>query len=392
MAIENNNIPELTLNPDAGIELELETPAAPSLTLEDEDVPQKKVQTVEETLTPEEKAMVANFSEKIDITNATQVLQYGVNAQKKISSFSEAALSNVRTKDMGEVGEMISGLLIELKSIDQEEEKGGLFGMFRKQQKKMDTYKAKYTTVEKNVDRITQQLETHKVVLLKDVAMLDKMYDMNLSYYKELTLYIMAGKEKLAAVEQNELPELQRKAKESGRAEDAQAANYLADMCNRFEKKLHDLELTRMISIQMGPQIRLVQSNDSMMVEKIQSSIVNTIPLWKNQMVLSLGLAHSADAIAAQREVTDMTNQLLRKNADTLKMSTIESAKESERGIVDIETLQHTNQSLISTLDEVMRIQQEGKQKRRDAEVELQRIEGELKSKLLEIRDDGPRQ
>ena len=315
------------------------------------------------------------------------MLQYGITAQKKISGFSESALNNVRAKDMGEVGQMITSLVVELKGFGEEEEQKGFFGFFKKQGKKMEEYKARYTSVEKNVDRIVQTLEGHKVTLLKDVAMLDKMYEMNLSYYKELTLYIMAGKEKLAQVQDVELPALQKKAKETGRAEDAQNANYLADMCNRFDKKLYDLDLTRMICVQMGPQIRLVQSNDSMMVEKIQSSIVNTIPLWKNQMVLSLGLAHSHDAIQAQRQVTDITNDLLRKNADTLKMSTIEAAKESERGIVDIETLQHTNESLIATLDEVMRIQDDGRQKRRSAEVELQRIEGELKNKLLEIRD-----
>ena len=381
MAMEN--MPELTLTPE-GMGLELEGTAEPTLSLEPD---KPTIQPVEESLTPEEKAVVHEFAQKIDITNATQVLQYGITAQKKISGFSESALNNVRAKDMGEVGQMITSLVVELKGFGEEEEQKGFFGFFKKQGKKMEEYKARYTSVEKNVDRIVQTLEGHKVTLLKDVAMLDKMYEMNLSYYKELTLYIMAGKEKLAQVQDVELPALQKKAKETGRAEDAQNANYLADMCNRFDKKLYDLDLTRMICVQMGPQIRLVQSNDSMMVEKIQSSIVNTIPLWKNQMVLSLGLAHSHDAIQAQRQVTDITNDLLRKNADTLKMSTIEAAKESERGIVDIETLQHTNESLIATLDEVMRIQDDGRQKRRSAEVELQRIEGELKNKLLEIRD-----
>lgn len=381
MAMEN--MPELTLTPE-GMGLELEGTAVPTLSLEPD---KPTIQPVEESLTPEEKAVVHEFAQKIDITNATQVLQYGITAQKKISGFSESALNNVRAKDMGEVGQMITSLVVELKGFGEEEEQKGFFGFFKKQGKKMEEYKARYTSVEKNVDRIVQTLEGHKVTLLKDVAMLDKMYEMNLSYYKELTLYIMAGKEKLAQVQDVELPALQKKAKETGRAEDAQNANYLADMCNRFDKKLYDLDLTRMICVQMGPQIRLVQSNDSMMVEKIQSSIVNTIPLWKNQMVLSLGLAHSHDAIQAQRQVTDITNDLLRKNADTLKMSTIEAAKESERGIVDIETLQHTNESLIATLDEVMRIQDDGRQKRRSAEVELQRIEGELKNKLLEIRD-----
>lgn len=386
MANENTGIPDLTLTPeDIGLEL-VSDETQPALVLETGKP--EVIKPVEESLTPEEKAIVHDFSQKIDITNATQVLQYGISAQKKISGFSETALNNVRAKDMGEVGEMITGLVTELRGFNEEEEKG-FFGFFKKQSNKMEAYKAKYSTVERNVDRIVQTLEGHKVTLLKDVAMLDKMYDMNLSYYKELTLYIMAGKEKLRKVETEDLPALQVKAKESGRAEDAQNANYLADMCTRFDKKLHDLDLTRTICLQMGPQIRLVQSNDSMMVEKIQTSIVNTIPLWKNQMVLSLGLAHSQKAIQAQRQVNEITNELLRKNADTLKMSTIEAAKESERGIVDIETLQHTNESLIQTLDEVMRIQDEGRAKRRTAEVELQRIEGELKTKLLEVRTPG---
>lgn len=380
-------MPDLTLTPESfGLELETEdAPNAPALVL-DQSKPEI-VQSVEESLTEEEKSVVQEFSKKIDITNSTQVLQYGISAQKKISGFSESALNNVRAKDMGEVGEMLSHLLVELKDFNEEDkQQRGFLGLFNKGNRKIENYKSKYSSVEKNVDRIVQELEKHKMILLRDVTMMDKMYDMNLNYYKELTLYIMAGKQKLAEVQNIELPALQKKAQESGRAEDAQTANYLADMCNRFEKKLHDLDLTRTISLQMGPQIRLVQSNDSMMVEKIQTSIVNTIPLWKNQMVLTLGLAHSQQAIQAQREVTDMTNQLLRKNADTLKMSTIEAAKESERGIVDIETLRHTNESLISTLDEVLRIQDEGRAKRRDAEVELKRIENELKTKLLEIR------
>lgn len=376
--MEEKTIPALTL-----------TPEMPELVLNEENVVQEQkqqTQAVEDNLSEEELAVVHEFAQKIDIKNSTQVLQYGITAQKKISNFSETALDNVRAKDMGEVGEMISGLLVELKTFE-EEEKPGFLGLFRRSGKKIENYKAKYATVEKNIDHIVQQLEKHKVTLLKDVTMLDKMYEMNLDYYKELTLYILAGREKLANVQNVELPALQQKAQLSGRPEDAQEAKYLSDMCNRFEKKLYDLDLTRTICLQMGPQIRLVQSNDSMMVEKIQTSIVNTIPLWKNQMVLSLGLAHSQQAIQAQREVSDMTNQLLRKNAETLKMNTIEAAKESERGIVDIETLKHTNESLISTLDEVMRIQDEGRQKRRDAETELQRIEGELKNKLLEIRD-----
>jgi uncharacterized protein YaaN involved in tellurite resistance len=387
MEEKNNTMPELTLTP-SGLGLELEGSAAAAAELVLETSKEEAFKPIEERLTPEEKAAVHDFSQKIDITNSTQILQYGVTAQRKISGFSESALNNVRGKDLGEVGLMIQNLVTELKGFGEEEKPSGIMGFFKKTGRKMEDYKAKYTSVEKNVDRIVNILEGHKVTLLKDVAMLDKMYDMNLAYYKELTLYIMAGKEKLALVQDQELPAAQQKARETGAAEDAQTANYLADMCNRFDKKLHDLDLTRMICIQMGPQIRLVQSNDSMMVEKIQSSIVNTIPLWKNQMVLTLGLAHSQDAIMAQRQVTDITNELLRKNADALKIATVETAKESERGIVDIETLQHTNSSLIQTLDEVMRIQDEGRAKRRAAEQELQRIEGELKNKLLEIRDN----
>lgn len=379
--MENTNgIPRLTLAPDLeGIQAE----TAPELVL---DTPPQTIKPMEEVLSPEEQAAVHDFAQKIDITNSAQILQYGISAQKKISDFSESALNNVKTKDMDEIGQMVGNLVVELRGFGEEEQKGFL-GMFKKQGKKMEQYKAQYATIEKNIDRICNELEKHKVTLLKDVAMLDRMYEKNLAYYKELTLYIMAGKEKLKTVQEVELPEMQRKARESGRPEDAQNANYLADMANRFEKKIYDLDLTRTICIQMGPQIRLVQSNDSMMVEKIQSSIVNTIPLWKNQMVLTLGLAHSQSAIKAQQKVNEITNDLLKKNADTLKMSTIEAAKESERGIVDIETLRHTNRSLIETLDEVMRIQDDGRAKRREAELELQRIEGELKNKLLEIRD-----
>ncbi len=336
-------------------------------------------------LTPAEKKMITEFSQKIDIKNATQILQYGGSAQKKIAGFSEQALSNVRTKDMEEIGGMISNLVVQLQGFSIDENKKP--GLFRKARNQMAEAKAKYDTVEKNVDKICGVLEQHKVTLLKDVHMLDQMYEKNLAYYKELTMYIIAGREKLAEVLTTELVALQDKAKASGLAEDAQAANYLADMCNRFDKKLHDLELTRMVSIQMSPQIRLVQSTNNIMVEKIQSSLVNTIPLWKNQMVLALGMQHSQSAIKAQQEVTDITNKLLRQNADTLKMNTIEAAKESERSIIDIETLKHTNQSLITTLDEVMKIQQDGRQKRREAEAELGRIETELKNKLLDIRD-----
>ena len=340
----------------------------------------------ESTLTEAERRMVDEFASKIELSNSNMILQYGVGAQKKVADFSESALNNVRTKDLGEVGDMLSDVVTELKSFDiEEEEDKGFLGLFKKTSNKMTAMKAKYDKAESNVNKITRVLENHQDQLLKDVAMLDKLYELNKVYFKELSMYILAGKKKLAKVESEELPALQAKAQQSGLPEDAQAANDLANLCNRFEKKIHDLELTRMISIQMAPQIRLVQNNDTLMSEKIQSTLVNTIPLWKSQMVLALGVAHSGQAAKAQREVTDMTNELLKKNAATLKMATIETAKESERGIVDIETLKVTNESLISTLDEVMRIQTEGRQKRREAELELNRIEGELKNKLLSM-------
>lgn len=339
-------------------------------------------------LTPEEQKLVSAFAQKIDLTDTNQVLQYGAGAQKKIADFSGSALANVRTKDMGEVGGMLTDLVTELKGLEiKPEEKKGFFGFLKKTNNQISALKTKYDKVELNVDKITTTLENHQIQLMKDIAMLDKMYEQNLNYFKEVSMYILAGKEKLENVKQNELRLAREKAQLTGLPEDAQAANDLANQCNRFEKKLHDLELTRMISIQMGPQVRLIQNNDSLMAEKIQSSLVNTIPLWKSQMVLALGLAHSQQALEAQRSVTDMTNQMLRKNAEMLKMGTIETAKESERGIVDIETLQQTNQALISTLEEVRRIQSEGAQKRRAAEAELGRIEGELKQKLLELRD-----
>ena len=373
--------------------LEEEVPAAPVLTLdaeepkEEEKAPAAKPVTVEETpLTPEERKIVDDFADKIDVTNTTQVMQYGSAAQKKIASFSETALNNVRTKDLGEVGKAITGLVTELKGFDATEEEKGFLGFFKRSGNKIAAMKAKYDKVEVNVDRITGVLDQHQVTLLKDIAMLDKMYDMNLSYFKELSMYILAGKKKLQQVRATVLPELVEKAKRTGLPEDAQAANDMSGMCESFEKKLHDLELTRMVSIQMGPQIRLVQNNDKIMAEKIQSTLVNTIPLWKSQMVLALGLAHSQQAMQAQRAVTDMTNELLRKNADALKMGSIETAREAERGVVDIETLKHTNEQLISTLDEVKRIQDEGREKRRAAEAELGRIEGELKEKLLQVR------
>ena len=339
----------------------------------------------ESILTDEERRTVDAFAQQIDLTNSTLVLQYGAGTQKKMADFSEDALNNVRPKDLGEVGDLLSGVVKELRGFDEEEEKG-FFGIFKKASNKIETMKAKYAKAEANVNEIVKVLEKHQVQLMKDTALLDKMYELNLTYFKELSMYILAGKKKLAEVRNTQLKELLDKARLSGLPEDAQAAKDLDSMCNRFEKKIHDLELTRMISIQTAPQIRLVQNNDTQMVEKIQSTIVNTIPLWKSQMVLALGVEHSAQAAAAQREVTDMTNELLRKNAEKLKMATIETAKESERGIVDMETLKATNESLISTLDEVMNIQREGRQKRAEAEEGLRSMEQELKAKLLEIQ------
>lgn len=366
---------------------------APVLTLDPfgetkEEVVEVKEEQVEEldVLTPEEKKMVADFAAKIDLRSSNAILQYGAGAQKKIADFSESALENVKTKDLGEVGDMLAGVVKELKSFDEEEEEKGIFGFFKKGGNKLANMKAKYDKAEVNVNRICDALEGHQIQLMKDIAMLDKMYELNTTYFKELSMYIAAGKKKLQDVATTELPELEAKAARSGLPEDAQAVNDLNALCNRFEKKIHDLELTRTISLQMAPQIRLVQSNDTVMSEKIQSTLVNTIPLWKSQMVLAIGVENSSRAAKAQREVTDMTNELLRKNAEKLKLATVETAKESERGIVDIETLKATNESLISTLDEVMKIQQEGKEKRRTAEAELNRIENELKQKLLEIR------
>ncbi len=336
-------------------------------------------------LSEQERQTVESFVSQIDLTNSNVILQYGAGTQKKMADFSEAALENVRTKDLGEVGELLAGVVTELKSFDAEEDKGFL-GIFKRSSNKLTAMKAKYDKAEVNVNMICKVLEGHQVQLLKDVAVLDKMYDQNLVYFKELSMYILAGKKKLAQVRSAELPQLVEKAQRTGFPEDAQAAKDLDALCNRFEKKIHDLELTRMISIQTAPQIRLVQGNDTLMVEKIQSTIVNTIPLWKSQMVLALGVTHSAQAAEAQREVTDMTNELLKRNAEKLKMATIETARESERGIVDMETLKATNESLISTLDEVLHIQQEGRQKRQEAETEINRLEHELKQKLLEIR------
>ena len=387
---------DFDLNAPAAPSLTLDAaPAAPTLTLDpaaDEKVVEEAKKAtpvmVEDTpLSPEEQKMVNDFAEKIDITNSQMVLQYGAASQKKLSEFSDTALAKVRTKDMGETGQLITNLINELLGFDATEEKqGGIFGFFKKQQTNLETLKTRYDSADKNVERIKAQLEDHQVVLMKDIAMLDKMYQLNLVYFKELTMYILAGKKKLAQVRETELKAAQEKAARTQLPEDAQAARDLADLCDRFEKKLYDLQLTRNISIQMGPQIRLIQSNDTMMAEKIQTTIVNTIPLWKNQMVLALGMAHSQEAMRAERAVTDATNELLRKNAATLKQGTIDIAKESERGVVDLETLKETNKQLIETLDELNKIRADGKAKRAAAEQELGRIEGELRAKLLEQR------
>ena len=340
----------------------------------------------ESMLSEREQKMVDEFSKKIDITNSNMVLQYGAAAQKNIANFSETALNSVRTKDLGEIGDDLADLVNELKGFDAVEEKKGIFGFFKKQANALENLKTKYTSAEKNVNKIVRALENHQIVLMKDVAMLDQMYALNEKYFKELTMYILAGKKRIEEIKAGELEQCRQKAQASGSPEDAQAYNDMVNLINRFEKKIHDLELTRQISIQMGPQTRLLQNNDTLMIEKIQSSLVNTIPLWKSQMVIALGLEHSRQATMAQREVTEITNSMLKKNADLLKSSTIETAKEAERSIIDIETLQHTNQQLISTLDEVMKIQTEGAAKRKAAEAELGRIEGELKAKLLELR------
>ena len=388
---------ELDLNVPAAPSLTLDAaPAAPTLTLDpaaDEKViaESKKatpVQVEDTPLSPEEQKMVNDFAEKIDITNSQMVLQYGAASQKKLSDFSETALSRVKTKDMGETGELITNLISELQGFDATtEQPKGIFGFFKKTSNSIEQLKTRYDSADKNVERIKAQLEDHQVTLMKDITMLDKMYELNLVYFKELTMYILAGKKKLAEVRANDLKAAQEKAQRTQLPEDAQAARDLADLCDRFEKKLYDLELTRNVSIQMGPQIRLIQSNDTMMAEKIQTTIVNTIPLWKNQMVLALGITHSQQAMQAERAVTDATNELLKKNAATLKQGTIEIAKESERGIVDIETLQQTNKQLIETLDELNKIRADGKAKRANAEQELGRIEGELRQKMLEINN-----
>ena len=381
-----------------GVDLEFDAaPAAPSLTFGAEEqaqtaaapAPEEEKKdngnlAMEAQLSAEELKQVDEFSKQIDISNSTGIMNYGVGTQKKLADFSEKAIDNVKTKDMGEVGDMITDLVTQLKNFDVEEEEKGLKALFKKSANKIESLKAKYSKVETNVQTISNELEKHQVILMKDVELLDKMYDLNLNYFKELTMYILAGKKKLEEERNTTLIELQKKAAESGLPEDAEKAKDFANKCDRFEKKIYDLELTRTIAMQTGPQIRMVQSSDTVMAEKIQSTIVNTIPLWKNQMVIAIGIEHATQAAQAEREVNDMTNKLLRKNADALKVATIESAKEAERGIVDIETLKHTNESLISTLDEVLKIQTEGKTKRREAEAELAQIENQLKDKLLE--------
>ena len=371
-------------------EMDFDVPAAPSLSFgamaaeEQKPAPKPAVQPEEINLTKQEMEMVENFSKQIDVTNTQAVMNYGAGTQKKMADFSDKAIGNVRTKDMGEVGNMISGLVTELKSFNIEEEQKGILGMFKKGSNKVTAMKAKYAKVETNVNQIQAELERHQVTLLKDIDVLDKMYDLNLAYFKELTMYILAGKKRLADVRANELAALQAKAEQTGLVEDAQAARDLAAQCDRFEKKIYDLELTRTIALQTAPQIRMVQTSDSVMAEKIQSTIVNTIPLWKNQMVIAIGIEHSEQAARAEREVNDMTNALLKKNADALKQATITSAREAERGIVDIETLKHTNETLISTLDEVLAIQKDGREKRLAAQAELTEIEAQLKAKLLQ--------
>ncbi|MDO4307571.1 MAG: toxic anion resistance protein [Eubacteriales bacterium] len=373
--------PVLTLEPDFA---EPKQEVAPVMEEKPEmDEVQKEMAKM--VLTPEEQQMVNDFAGKIDIENTNQILQYGAGTQKKMADFSDEALNNVRSQDLGEVGDLLTNVVVELKGFDVEEEKG-LFGFFKKQSNKIETMKLRYDKAEANVEKITDSLQKHQLRLLKDSAMMDRMYQQNLNYFKELSMYILAGKKKLAEVRSGKLQELENKARMSGLPEDAQAAKDLDEKCNRFEKKIHDLELTRMISLQTAPQIRLVQNNDTMMVEKIQTTIVNTIPLWKSQMVLALGIAHSTEAAQAQRQVTDVTNELLRKNAEALHMASVETAKESERGIVDMDTLKKTNADLIATLDDVLKIQREGRQKRQAAEAEMARMESDLKNKLLEIQ------
>ncbi|WP_297634968.1 toxic anion resistance protein [uncultured Clostridium sp.] len=376
MSEEFNKVPSLTF--DSFEENEVETKT------NDNKVNENIVDEVQ--LTDEEKKIVDDFVEKIDINNSNSILQYGVGAQKKISNFSQSALENVQTKDLGEIGEILTNMVYELKTVEETDDKKGVLGFFKKSKDKISKMKVSYEKVEGNIQKMSNVLEKHQIQLLKDIAMLDKMYETNKVYFKELTMYILAGKKKLQILEQEELPKLQEKARNSGNPQDAQELNDFISLCNRFEKKIHDLELTKMVSLQMAPQIRLIQNNDSLMSEKIQSTIVNTIPLWRSQIVLTLGVTHASDAVKVQREVTNMTNELLKKNAEILKIATIETAKESERGIVDIDTLKTTNESLISTLDEILNIQTEGRQKRKEAETELKSIEEQLKNKLLDFK------
>ena len=396
MAEMESNVPTLTLEPTEpigapGAMAELAKSAVEEEAKKAEDAAKQAerdanaIHVNEDMLTEEEKKAVNEFYTKIDIKDSNMVMQYGASAQKNIANFSESALNSVKTKDLGEIGQDLAALVTELKTVGEVEKKG-ISGFFQKKKNELDTLKNTYTKAEANVDKIVANLENHQVVLMKDIAMFDQMYDLNMKYYKELTMYIVAGKKRLEQVRAEDLEELRKKAEETGAQEDAQAYNDFANLCNRFEKKLHDLELTRMISIQMGPQTRLLQNNDTQMLEKIQSSLINTIPLWKSQMVLALGIEHGRQATEAQAAVTEMTNSLLKKNADTLKMATIATAKEAERSVVDIETLKHTNEQLITTLDEVMKIQSDGAQKRKEAEAELGRIEGELKKKLMELK------
>ena len=372
---EENSVPSLTLEPDLS--------DTPELVVAETTTVQEAKQPV---LTPEEHRIVDEFAAKIDVENTAQILQYGAGTQKKMADFSDAALANVRTQDLGEVGDLITDVVGELQGMDAEEQKG-IFGFFRKQANKLEVMKTRYAKAEANVEKIADALQQHQVRLLKDSAVLDKMYEQNLAYFKELTMYILAGKQKLEQVQNGKLRELQETAQRTGLAEDAQAARDLAEKCQRFEKKIHDLELTRTISIQTAPQIRMIQNNDTVKVEKIQTTLVNTIPLWKNQMVIALGIAHSTEAAQAQRQVTDLTNALLTQNAQKLHMASVETAKEAERGIVDIETLKKTNAELIQTLDDVMKIQADGRTKRLAAEAEMAKMEEDLKQKLLQIRD-----
>ena len=381
----STEMPSLTLEPELVKAKESEMIPAGPLMEENSEMNEVQKEMAGTVLTAEEQEMVDSFASKIDVENTAQIMQYGAGTQKKMADFSDEALKNVKSQDLGEVGDLLTDVVGELRGFDAEEEKG-LFGFLKKQANKIENLKNKYDKAEANVEKIMDSLEKHQIRLLKDSAMLDKMYQQNLLYFKELSMYILAGRKSLSEVRNGKLKDLEEKARVSGLPEDAQAAKDLDSKCSRFDKKIHDLELTRMISLQTAPQIRLVQNNDIMMAEKIQTTLVNTIPLWKSQMVLALGIAHSTEAASAQRQVSDVTNELLKKNAETLHMASVETAKESERGIVDMETLKKTNAELIQTLDDVMKIQKEGRLKRQTAEAEMQRMENELKAKLLEIQ------